>query len=485
MMSNRHKLLSWAGAALIATSLLVLWFSKDENNMPETKSKKIIVTLSGEIFLPLAPENISSIPLYQIHINLWGTLLSSNPREALASISQVSDDGLTYKLRLKPNVRFSNGRAITSEDVLLSFNRILKLQHQGHFNAHAVIENIEALSASDIQIKLRAKTPSFQFLLSIPEMGIVPKEIIQEGKLSECSITSGAYYVVSASNTLLSLKKNPHFVTDSDSSPDDVEIRLYPDSADYVLSALTDKADLIEAHRSFEIAGLHHLDSLKQFTQVATRPSLSVFLILNSDTLERAQRIAVSDLIDQRLQYSPDPKIEKKSYELLPPKTFGALGNNSSPVANKSKSSDLPKSVKIRKTQSDLALAVSKTLEAAGVKIEWLESDSSDQADIRTRLQGMNTEFPEIEYHIMLLSPWSIFKPTNEERSLTLQALQESDPEKRARYIKKISMGILEDARAVPLLVRSYIHAINTDNIVAPQFSDYDGEIRFSRIVMK
>jgi len=453
--------------------------------MNESISRKIVAAFAGEISLPLAPEKMDSIPLYQVHVNLWGTLLSSDPKEALASISSISDDGLTYRLRLKDNVRFSNGRDITSEDVLLSLRRILDLQHHGHFNAHAVIQNIEALSDKDIQITLKAKTPSFQFLLGIPEMGIVPKEIIRDGKLQDCSITSGAYFVESATESRLLLKKNPFFSAQSTSSPDEVEIRFYPDSSDYILSALKDQADVIEAHSSAEVAGLHHLEKIERFTQVTTRPSLSIFLILSSDTLSKSQRIAISDLMSQKFLYTPDSKIEKKSYELLPPKTFGSLGINASLTANKSKESDLPKSVKIRESQSPLTLAAAKTLEAAGVKVEWLAADSKTQADIRTRLQGMNTDFPEIEYHIMLLSPWALFKATTEERAWTEEALQEGDSETRSRIIKKLSLGILEDARAVPLLLRSYVQALNHEKIVPPKFSDYDGEIRFSQMILK
>ena len=40
-------------------------------------TETITVILNGSLTLPLAPENISTVPLYHIHKNLWDTVVST------------------------------------------------------------------------------------------------------------------------------------------------------------------------------------------------------------------------------------------------------------------------------------------------------------------------------------------------------------------------------------------------------------------------
>src|SRR6185437_10201778 len=48
-----------------------------------------------------------------------------NPVPAIAKSWQFSPDGLTLTFKLDPNAKFSNGAAVTSDDVKASFARIL------------------------------------------------------------------------------------------------------------------------------------------------------------------------------------------------------------------------------------------------------------------------------------------------------------------------------------------------------------------------
>ncbi|HUN09321.1 MAG TPA: ABC transporter substrate-binding protein [Aggregatilineales bacterium] len=50
---------------------------------------------------------------------------SQTPEPALAESFEISEDGLTYTFVLRDGILFSNGRAITSEDVKYSFERLL------------------------------------------------------------------------------------------------------------------------------------------------------------------------------------------------------------------------------------------------------------------------------------------------------------------------------------------------------------------------
>lgn len=51
-----------------------------------------------------------------------------NPRPVLATAWTISDDGRRYTFRLRPNVKWSDGREFTSADVAFSIER-LKVAH--------------------------------------------------------------------------------------------------------------------------------------------------------------------------------------------------------------------------------------------------------------------------------------------------------------------------------------------------------------------
>lgn len=473
---------------LVISVLLIITIQKtgiDKMNKNTDNSKAIIAVLSGKLSLPLDPRNIVMISNYHLHSNLWGTLLASNPAEALASLKSVSEDGLKYRLVLKPEIKFSDGSPILMTDVVSSINRLLATLDNGHFNPKTAIESVKAIDDRELEFSLHQETPSFQFLLSIPEMGIVPEKSVVNDELRTLQITSGAYSLVEHEGERLELKKNPHYLGHQPRSPNRVSLRFMSDSAQLAEDAKAVGAHFIEASNTSEVQSMRRMSGDSQYTILSTRPSLSFYALLNDRALSEKQRVAISDLVSRNLGYELDPATEKRSFELSPPKTFASLGLTSSLTALKSKPEDLPSKVTMAKTNSALNESIASTLSNAGVEIIWLDSSAAKEADIRVRSQGMNSDFPEIEYHLLLLSQWAAFTPQAGEEELIMKALHEPDNSKRAEYIQRVSRAMVEDARVVPLLVRSYMHAIDHGVLEVPKFSDYDGDVRFSRMNTK
>ena len=52
---------------------------------------------------------------------------TTNLRPGLAESYKISDDGLTYTFKLKPDLKFASGNPITAADVAYSFERVVKL----------------------------------------------------------------------------------------------------------------------------------------------------------------------------------------------------------------------------------------------------------------------------------------------------------------------------------------------------------------------
>ncbi len=74
---------------------------------------------------------------------------------ALAESWTVSDDGLTYTFKLKPNLTFASGNPITAEDVAWSFERAVKLNKTPAF----IIQQF-GLTADNVTEKAKATDPS-------------------------------------------------------------------------------------------------------------------------------------------------------------------------------------------------------------------------------------------------------------------------------------------------------------------------------------
>ncbi len=455
------------------------------SNTPRYKA--ITAGLTGKIQLPLEPENITTIPLYQIHSNLWGTLLSTREGEGLAEVLEISADKKTYILKLKDDMKFSNGRTITSVDVIFSLDRILKLQHEGHFNARSVIAEYIAISDQKIKIMLHKATPAFQLLLAIPELGIIPNEIVDEnGKIKNTSITSGPYFVEKLNGPeSLVLKKNKYFKFHNDDSPDEVTIILLSDTQS-TLSRVSEKSlDFVEIYATSTLLRLKEVEETKAYSIHSTRPSLAFFAMPNTKTLSLENRMVIASILSHRFTYQLIEGVERKNLELLPPQTFGSLNLKNSPfLATNLKTSKLP-TLKMIKSTSSIVQSIGTTLENAGATIEWLESTSTEEPDLILKSQGMNINFPEIELFLLLNSSSSPLSHSKEEAEMLSKAMHESDEKARHQLIQTLGHSFMADARVIPLIERSYVHAYLDETLSIPKNADYDGDVRFYQMEVK
>ena len=115
----------------------------------------------------------------------------------LADRWEISGDGTTYTFYLNEDAKFHNGRAVTAQDVIYSWERAASpelasdtvLTYLGDIigvgeMAVAQAEHIEGLSAIDehtLQVKIDAPKPYFLLKLTFPTAFIVDKENVESG----------------------------------------------------------------------------------------------------------------------------------------------------------------------------------------------------------------------------------------------------------------------------------------------------------------
>lgn len=139
----------------------------------------------------------------------------------LAESWSIASDG-THVFKLRPGVRFHDGSAITTKDVLWSIKRILMLKTSTHFPLWDYIEGCENLksldqectglreiSSSEVGIKLKERVDSFFLQLASPETGIWAASDMdpKTGRLTPTKF-SGPYYATPKPNDDLLVRRN-------------------------------------------------------------------------------------------------------------------------------------------------------------------------------------------------------------------------------------------------------------------------------------
>lgn len=131
----------------------------------------------------------------------------------LAESWKVAKDGLSYRFRLRKGATFSNGQAITSQDVLFSFTRCLDpktastrawvfepIEGARAFREGKAekVSGLEAIDERELTIRLHKAFAPFLGFLAMPAGAIVPRQVLeQRGKdFAHAPIGSGPYELV-------------------------------------------------------------------------------------------------------------------------------------------------------------------------------------------------------------------------------------------------------------------------------------------------
>ncbi len=116
--------------------------------------------------------------LQNIHATLVAPDKALRPVPALAEAFETSPDLLTYTFKLRPNVTFHNGAALTSADVKYSFERVRDPKTGAV--SYEVFNDVEAIETPDpLTVIVKMKRVNAPFLSRICENGagaIIPKE---------------------------------------------------------------------------------------------------------------------------------------------------------------------------------------------------------------------------------------------------------------------------------------------------------------------
>lgn len=451
---------------------------------------------------PIHSDNYSESALV---LQLFDSLLqfdeNLNLMPGLARDWRVLPDGRTYLFSLREGVRFHNGRNVTAADVVYSLTRLLDPQWKSPDAAHylviqgarpfhsgksKMIEGIQALGPTKIQIRLEHPFAPFLSLLALQVASIVPAEEVRKSgmRFGRQPVGTGAF-------RFLAWEKPGEILMEA--NPD------YYQGAPYLKTVRVRTLPALSASDNFELfkQGLVDVSFLpsQERTQVNTRrdwmtlstPVLRlVYLGLNFRT-PLMQRLEIR----QAIMRSVDPERLTGSaseyhpaYSLIPFSLLGSSPSSYLPMqAIRSKLNSAPELRQISHLHPVLTLCYAtppsavrqammrqlvKELEKGGFRVQCRVAASLPELThlVRTGrvhlfVLGEILDFPDPHALLYRLfyssSDGNIFAYHNRQvDELLMEAQQSLDEERRAELYRQIEQLILSDSAVVPLFSTNY-----------------------------
>ncbi|MGE7367513.1 ABC transporter substrate-binding protein [Neorhizobium sp. NPDC001467] len=186
--NRRIRILS-AGAALALITLAA------PNAFAATPADTLVEGFAIDDIITIDPGEAFELSTAEVTANSYSKLVGLDPADTskvvgdLAESWTISDDGMTYTFKLKPDLKFASGNPLTAEDVAFSFERAVKLDKSPAFlltqfglTGDNVTEKAKATDATTFTFTVdKAYAPSFVLnVLTATVASVVDKKMVME-----------------------------------------------------------------------------------------------------------------------------------------------------------------------------------------------------------------------------------------------------------------------------------------------------------------
>lgn len=161
--------------------------------------------------LSVATDTISFTALNNVYEGIYRLDKDSKPQPAGASeLADVSEDGLTYKIKLREDAKWSNGEPVTAADYVYGWQRTVDPKTASEYaylfepvaNAADITAGkkdkselgIKANGDHELEITLTKQTPYFQYLLAFPSFFPQSQAVVEENGDAYASASDKAVY---------------------------------------------------------------------------------------------------------------------------------------------------------------------------------------------------------------------------------------------------------------------------------------------------
>lgn len=151
---------------------------------------------------------------------------------ALAESWDISEDGLRYTFSLREGVTFHNGRAMTAEDVVYSFERIMD-EDTGSPLASRFDLITAAVAEDDTTIVFELDEPFAPLLANMTSLHVVPREVVEEhGDLQQVAVGTGPFVFEEwVPDTYILLEANPDYYREGEPGVAALRYNIVPEAS--------------------------------------------------------------------------------------------------------------------------------------------------------------------------------------------------------------------------------------------------------------
>lgn len=208
------------GVMLVSAVLLTACTTGDtaESGEAESEAQEFNLSVVQEMpsaDLSLAMDTISFTALNNVYEGIYRLDENDDPQPAgAAEMAEVSEDGLTYNIKLREDAKWSNGDPVTADDYVYGWQRTVDPETASEYaylygyveNGDDIIEGdkdpselgITAVNDYELEVRLDTPTPFFDNLLAFASFFPQPQEIVEEkgedyAKTGEDSVYNGPF----------------------------------------------------------------------------------------------------------------------------------------------------------------------------------------------------------------------------------------------------------------------------------------------------
>jgi peptide/nickel transport system substrate-binding protein len=181
----------------------------------------------------------------------------------LAESWKVGDDGLTYTFNLRPDARWQNlppmnGRPVTAQDVVWSFERLMKVSNNK--SSFDQVDSVTAPDARTVQFRLKDVYVPFETLIGQPIFWIMPREVIEaDGDATRRVVGSGPFIFDKLDPGIsFSGRKNPNYHRPGEPHINDFVGLIIPDTSTQLAALRSGQLDY------YQVQNYSDIDPLKQ-----------------------------------------------------------------------------------------------------------------------------------------------------------------------------------------------------------------------------
>lgn len=177
----------------------------------------------------IQPDAVSAQIVAQIFESLTAVDTNQQVEPALAASWETLDGGRRMVFHLRPNLTFSDGSALTADDVVASWMRVLAMASQGGLaslldgvvgaeayangSGPASAVGLHAPDGNTVQVDLNSPASDFASIASSPTLAVVPPGLKSNASLLKPGsfVGSGAYVLGAITATETTLTANSHY----------------------------------------------------------------------------------------------------------------------------------------------------------------------------------------------------------------------------------------------------------------------------------